>query len=274
MRLATWNVNSVRARADRLGAWLGRADCDVVCLQETRCDDRSFPTGVFAAAGYEVAHHGSGPYNGVAIASRCGLDDVVAGFGAGDARLARSADDDWDPGWPVQPRVVAATCGGVRVVSVYAPNGRKVGHPHLRYKLAWLDELAAMLGPAAAAGEVVVAGDVNVAPTDADVDDPRRWRGRVLVSAPERERLAGLAAAGWVDVWRDRHPAPPDGPDTAGFTWWDGRDPSGARGLRLDLVLTPRPVADRVAAVEVDQREREGDRPSDHLPLVATILAR
>jgi len=271
VRIATWNVNSVRARAERLAAWLRTSNCDVVCLQETKCHDRAFPVALFTAAGYEVAHHGSGPYNGVAIASRVGLDDVSVGFGEGDDRLRMSADPDWDPGWSGEPRLIAATCAGRRVVCAYAPNGRRLTHPHLRYKLAWLDELAAMLGAADTVGEVVVAGDLNVAPDDVDVDDPRRWRGRVLVSPQERERIEALAAAGWVDVWRDRNPAPAAGPDAAGFSWWDLRDLSMSRGLRLDLILVPPALARLVVDVVVDRDQRFGPRPSDHVPVIAEL---
>lgn len=271
MRLATWNVNSVRARSGRLATWLRSSDCDVVCLQETKCSNDAFPTGVFSAAGYDVASWGSGAYNGVAIASRVGLADVVTGFGPGDERLRVQAEPSWDPQWLGEPRVMAATCGGLRVVTVYAPNGRRIDHPHYRYKLAWLDELAVTLGPATARPGTVVCGDLNVTPSDRDVHDPLRWRGRVLASDPERARVATLESAGWSDVWSLRHPGPGDTPDPAGFTWFDHRGPAFERGLRLDLVLASPDVAAQVIEVTVDRNERSGARPSDHAPLIATL---
>lgn len=273
MRLATWNVNSVRARSERLATWLRVAECDIICLQETKCSDQAFPTDVFSAAGYDVAHWGSGAYNGVAIASRVGIDDVVTGFGPGDERLRARAEPTWDPHWLGEPRALTATCGGSRVMTVYAPNGRRLDHPHYRYKLAWLDELALSLGPAGDHPDTVVCGDLNVTPSDADVHDPARWRGRVLASAPERARIAALVAAGWIDVWRARHPRPEGTPDPAGFTWWDHRGPDLGRGLRLDLVLAPPDVARRITDLAVDRDERGGARPSDHAPLVASLSA-
>lgn len=273
MRLATWNVNSVRARTERLAAWLMLADCDVVCLQETKCSNPAFPTDVFSNAGYEVAPWGSGAYNGVAIASRVGLDDVVTGFGSGDERLRSQAEPTWDPGWLDEPRIMAATCGGLRVVTVYAPNGRRTDHPHYRYKLAWLDELAVTLGRAVERPGTVVCGDLNVTPSDRDVHDPVRWRGRVLASEPERARIATLATAGWSDLWSRRHPGPEDTPDPVGFTWFDHRGPAFGRGLRLDLVLASPDVAARAIDVTVDRDERSGARPSDHAPLIATLSA-
>ncbi|MFA9270769.1 MAG: exodeoxyribonuclease III [Baekduiaceae bacterium] len=253
MRLSTWNVNSVKQRLPRLLPWLDERRPDVVCLQETKLADGAFGallSGPLAERGYEVAAHGEAQWNGVAILSRVGLDDVVAGLPGG-------------PGFPHQEaRAVAATCGGVRVVSVYVPNGREPDSDHYRYKLDWL----ATLRDIVAAGDpatTVVLGDVNIAPTDDDVFDPAAYAGHTHVTAPERAALAELQGVGLHDVVRDRWP------DARVFTYWDYRAGMFHKdlGMRIDLVLAGDAVADRVKAAWVDRQARKGMGPSDHAPV-------
>jgi exodeoxyribonuclease-3 len=251
VRVATWNVNSVKQRVPRLLPWLDQRRPDVVCLQETKLTDAKFTELLgeeLAGRGYAAALHGEGQWNGVAILSRVGLDDVVRGIAAA-------------PGFPrPEARAVAATCAGIRVWSVYVPNGRVPDSDHYRYKLAWLtalrDEVAA--GPEAA----IVCGDMNIAPTDADVFDPEAYVGQTHVTPPERAALAELQGLGLRDVVRDRWPA------ERVFTYWDYRagmfhtDP----GMRLALVLASDPVAGRV-----DRHARKGSGPSDHAPVIVDL---
>jgi exodeoxyribonuclease III len=231
MRIATWNVNSVKQRVPRLLPWLDQRQPDVVCLQETKLADDKFAELLgdeLAERGYAVAAHGETAWNGVAILSRLGLDDVVAGLPGG-------------PGFPhVEARAVSATCGGIRVVSVYVPNGREPDSEHYRYKLAWLAALRAMV--AAGPEATIVCGDVNIAPTDADVFDPDAYIGQTHVTPPEREALAQLQELGLHDVVRDRWP------NERVFTYWDYRAGMFHQdlGMRIDLVLAGGPVADRV----------------------------
>ncbi|MFJ6670839.1 exodeoxyribonuclease III [Actinosynnema sp. NPDC091369] len=256
MRVATWNVNSVKQRVPRLLPWLEQRRPDVVCLQETKLADDAFAALLgdeLAARGYEVAAHGEGRWNGVAILSRVGLDDVVNGLADG-------------PGFPhPEARAVAATCGGVRVHSVYVPNGRAPDSDHYRYKLAWLAALRDVVadGPQ----DAVVCGDVNIAPADADVFDPAAYVGHTHVTAPEREALAALQAVGLHDVVRDRWP------DERVFTYWDYRAGMFHQdlGMRIDLVLASTPVAARVKAAWVDRQARKGTGPSDHAPVVVDL---
>ena len=256
MRIATWNVNSVKQRVPRLLPWLDERRPDVVCLQETKLTDDAF-RGLLgdelSSRGYEVAVHGETQWNGVAILSRGGLDDVVAGC-------------DGAPGFPHQEaRAISATCGGIRVVSVYVPNGRTPGSDHYRYKLAWLASLGAMVkaGPEA----TVVCGDMNVAPTDDDVFDPAAYVGQTHVTPPEREALAALQGLGLRDVVRDRWP------DQRVFTYWDYRAGMFHQdlGMRIDLVLAGAPVAARVRAAWVDRHARKGKGPSDHAPVIVDL---
>ena len=256
MRVATWNVNSVSARVPRLLPWLDQRKPDVVCLQETKLPDEAFRAllaGELAGRGYELALHGEPRWNGVAILSRAGLQDVAVGI----------ADE---PGFP-QPeaRAVSATCGGVRVYSVYVPNGRQPDSDHYRYKLEWLAALRAMVaaGPDAA----VVAGDMNIAPTDEDVFDPEAYVGETHVTAPEREALAQLQSLGLHDVVRDRWPT------ERVFTYWDYRAGMFHQdlGMRIDLVLASGPVAERVQAAWVDRQARKGSGPSDHAPVIVDL---
>jgi len=256
VRLATWNVNSIKQRMPRFLPWLDERSPDVVCLQETKLADDAFADllgDALAERGYEVAAHGERAWNGVAILSRAGLDDVVAGL-------------DGAPGFPhPEARAVAATCGGIRVVSVYVPNGRTPGSDHYEYKLAWLASLrdAVAAGPDA----TVVCGDMNIAPTDADVFDPDAYVGQTHVTPPERAALAELTKLGLHDVVRDRWP------DERVFTYWDYRAGMFHQdlGMRIDLVLAGAPVAERVKAAWVDRQARKGTGPSDHAPVIIDI---
>src|SRR4051812_33307874 len=256
MRIATWNVNSVKQRVPRFLPWLDERRPDVVCLQETKLADDAFAAllgGELAERGYEVAAHGEPAWNGVAILSRVGLEDVVA-------RL------DGAPGVP-QPeaRAIAATCDGVRVVSVYVPNGRVPGSEHYHYKLAWLQSLRAAV--AGDADTTVVCGDMNIAPADEDVFDPDAYIGQTHVTPPERAALAELEAVGLRDVVRERWP------DQRVFTYWDYRAGMFHQdlGMRIDLVLAGASVADRVRAAWVDRHARKGKGPSDHAPVIVDL---
>jgi exodeoxyribonuclease-3 len=257
VRIATWNVNSVKQRMPRLLPWLDERAPDVVCLQETKLADDAFRELLeeeLGGRGYDVAYHGEATWNGVAILSRAGLDDVVTGLG------------DDAPGFPhPEARAVAATCGGIRVVSVYVPNGRVPGSDHYEYKLAWLAALRGVL--AAGPDATVVAGDFNIAPTDDDVFDPDAYVGQTHVTPPEREALAELQALGLHDVVRDRWP------DETVFTYWDYRAGMFHQdlGMRIDLVLASGPVADRVEAAWVDRHARKGSGPSDHAPVIVDL---
>jgi exodeoxyribonuclease-3 len=257
VRIATWNVNSVKQRVPRLLPWLDERRPDVVCLQETKLADDAFADLLhdeLAQRGYEVAAHGEPAWNGVAILSRAGLEDVVTGIAGG-------------PGFPQQEaRAVSATCGGIRVVSVYVPNGRVPDSEHYRYKLEWLTALKEMVatGPEA----TVVCGDMNIAPADEDVFDPDAYIGQTHVTGPERAALAELQAAfGLRDVVRDRWP------DKRVFTYWDYRAGMFHQdlGMRIDLILATDPVADRVKAAWVDRHARKGKGPSDHAPVIMDL---
>ena len=256
MRVATWNVNSVKQRLPRLLPWLDERKPDVVCLQETKLTDEAFTDllgAELASRDYQVAVHGQGQWNGVAILSRVGLDDVVTGLADG-------------PGFPgPEARAVAATCGGIRVWSVYVPNGRSPGSDHYQYKLAWL---AALTDVVAAAPEArLVCGDMNIAPTDADVFDPAAYVGQTHVTPPEREALARLEGLGLHDVVRDRWPS------KQVFSYWDYRAGMFHQnlGMRIDLVLASDPVAARVKAAWVDRQARKGTGPSDHAPVMVDL---
>jgi exodeoxyribonuclease-3 len=255
VRFATRNVNSLKARLERVEQWLGDVAPDVVCMQETKLADDAFPALTFESLGYSCAHFGQGQWNGVAILSKVGLRDVVANFAPGIA-----PDDD--------ARVLSATCGDIRVTSVYVPNGRGLEHDHYQYKLGWLERLRTHLEVDSRDGdEVVVAGDFNIAPDDRDVYDPAAFVGGTHVSAPERERLAAIEAWGLVDVFREQH-------DAAGvYSWWDYRagDFHQGRGLRIDLVLASPAVARRAEWCVIDRNARKGKLPSDHAPVVVDL---
>ena len=256
MRVATWNVNSVKQRLPRLLPWLDERQPDVVCLQETKLADEAFRELLreeLDKRGYEIAVHGEATWNGVAILSRAGLEDVVPGLAGA-------------PGFPhPEARAVAATCGGIHVVSVYVPNGREPGSEHYAYKLEWLAALreAVAAGPEA----TLVCGDVNIAPADADVFDPAAYEGHTHVTEPERAALAELQALGLRDVVRDRWP------NERIFTYWDYRAGMFHRdlGMRIDLVLAGAPVAERVRAAWIDRKARKGKGPSDHAPVVVDL---
>ncbi len=253
MRLATWNVNSLKARLPRVEDWIGRYEPDVLCVQETKLADDAFPLLTFQAMGYEAAHHGEGRWNGVAILSRVGLGDVRAGF---------IHDDDADPDLDRDARLLAATCAGVRVNTVYVPNGRSVDDDQYAYKLAWLARLRSHLETVSEPDhDVVVCGDINVAPDDRDVYDPEAFAGETHVTDAERQALADL---GLSDVFRHIY----DGDGM--FSWWDYRAGNfhKGKGMRIDLVLASRSLAARTASVLIDRNARKGSKPSDHAPVV------
>lgn len=269
MRIATWNVNSLNARLEKVRWWLARARPDVLLMQETKLADADAPADAFADAGYALAHHGEGRWNGVAIASRVGIDDVVANFGV---PLAPARTDDAGDDEPLaEARMLAATCGGVRVVCVYAPNGRRVESPFYAAKLAWFARLRRWLAEAAdPAAPLVLGGDLNVAPTDDDVWDARACHGGTHVSAPERAAFAALCDWGLVDAYRLRHPEPNR------YTWWDYRAGAFHKnfGMRIDHLLATRDVAARTVWAEIDREARKGKPvPSDHAPLVIDLDA-
>jgi exodeoxyribonuclease-3 len=259
VRVATWNVNSVKQRLPRLLPWLDQRKPDVVCLQETKLADDAFRALLgdeLASRGYEVAVHGEPRWNGVAILSRAGLADVVAGFPG-------------QPGFPgPEARAVSATCGGIRVYSLYVPNGREPDSDHYRYKLAWLAALRDDVSAQSAAGAgLLLCGDMNIAPTDEDVYDPRAFVGSTHVTAPERAALASLEAVGLHDVVRDRWPG------KRVFSYWDYRAGMFHKdlGMRIDLVLASDAVAGRAQAAWVDREARKGTGPSDHAPVIVDL---
>ena len=250
MRIATWNVNSLTARLPRVEEWIAYAQPDVLCLQETKQADAAFPHGAFATLGYETAHHGDGRWNGVAIVSRVGLSEVSTGLGS---------DDDAQG-----TRVIAADCGGVRVLSVYVPNGRSLDSEHFTAKLAWLARLRVLLDETTTPDRpVAVCGDFNVAPDDRDVWDPAQFVGATHVSQPERDALAELQSWGLVDSFRRLY-------DDAGlFSWWDYRGGNFHRhqGMRIDLILVTEVLATRTTYALIDRNARKGQKPSDHAPV-------
>jgi exodeoxyribonuclease III len=256
VRIATWNVNSLKQRLPRLLPWLDERRPDVVCLQETKLADDAFVdllADELANRSYAVAVHGEATWNGVAILSRVGLDEVVVGLAGA-------------PGFPhPEARAVSATCGGIRVVSVYVPNGRVPGSEHYQYKLAWLASLREMV--AAGPEATIVCGDMNIAPTDEDVFDPEAYVGQTHVTPPERAALSDLQALGLRDVVRDHWP------NKRVFTYWDYRAGMFHQdlGMRIDLVLASAIVAGRVRAAWVDRQARKGSGPSDHAPVIVDL---
>jgi exodeoxyribonuclease-3 len=256
VRIATWNVNSIKQRVPRLLPWLEERQPDVVCLQETKLADEAFDEllgSELTSRGYEFARHGEPQWSGVAIVSRVGLDDVAIGVGL-------------EPGiWRAEARALSATCGGIRVHCVYVPNGRVPGSEHYDYKLAWLSALATML--ATAPPETIVCGDMNIAPADIDVFDPAAYAGHTHVTPAERAALAELERVGLRDVVRERWP------NERIFTYWDYRAGMFHQdlGMRIDLLLASDAVADRVRAAWVDRAARKGSRPSDHAPVIVDL---
>ena len=252
MRIASWNVNSIRARQERLLAWLQAARPDVLCLQELKCVDEKFPAEELRAIGYHAVFHGQKTYNGVAILSREPLEDV-----------ARGLEDGAEP---PQSRVIAASVRGVRVISVYAPNGQSVGSEAYHYKLEWYARLRRYLDQHCRADQpVVVTGDFNVAPEDRDCHDPKLWEGQTLFSGPEKAALQELCAFGLRDTFRKHH-------EEAGrYSWWDYRMlgfPKN-RGLRIDHLLATAPLYERCTAADIDREARKGTGASDHAPVWA-----
>ncbi|MXP20435.1 exodeoxyribonuclease III [Gordonia sp. HNM0687] len=265
MRVATWNVNSVKQRIPRLLPWLDQRAPDVVCLQETKLSDDAFHDVLgtdLAERGYQIAHVGQGQWNGVALLSKVGLDDVRSGF--------ENVPGYPEPDSPTEARAVSALCGGVRIYSLYVPNGRTPDSDHYHYKLEWLsrlrDAVAAGDGDDAAAN-TMLCGDMNIAPADADVFDPVAYVGHTHVTDPERDALAAFTSLGLHDVVRDRWPG-----DRV-FSYWDYRAGMFHKdlGMRIDLILAGAPVAQRVAAAWIDRQARKGSKPSDHAPVMVDL---
>lgn len=252
MLIATWNVNSLKARLPRVEEWVAQVQPDVLCMQETKMADGDFPLLTFQGMGYEAVHHGEGRWNGVAILSRVGIDDVVYGFADG-------IEPDTDA------RLVTATCGGIRVTSVYVPNGRSLDDDHYQYKLSWLGRLRTHLDAVAdPSSDVVVLGDWNIAPEDRDVYDPKVFEGATHVSDHERKALDEIKGFGLIDVFRQRYEA------EGLYSWWDYRGGNFHKkmGLRIDYLLASRSLAARSVSDLVDRNARKGQKPSDHAPVL------
>jgi exodeoxyribonuclease-3 len=261
MRLATWNVNSIRSRADRVVAWLQRSDVDVLALQETKCRDDQFPLARFTELGYEVAHVGYSQWNGVAILSRVGLDDVTIGF---------PGQPSWGEGPDAEARAIGATCGGVRVWSLYVPNGRALADPHYTYKLDWLAALRTTAAGWLAedpSAPVALVGDWNIAPQDDDVWDMSVFTHSTHVSEPERAAFRAILDAGYADLVRPHTPGP------GVYTYWDYTQLRFPRreGMRIDFVLGSPALARRVTGALIDREERKGKGASDHAPVVVEL---
>ena len=259
MRFATWNINSIRARHERLLAWLARSDVDVLAVQETKIPDDAFPAGPIKELGYDIAHHGFSQWNGVALISRMGIENVRFGF----------------PGMPQfggqhEARAIGATCGGIDIWSLYVPNGRALGDPHYDYKLEWLEALAWFTAAELAADpakKLVLCGDFNIAPTDEDVWNMAAFEGDTHVSVPERTAFANILGAGLVDVVRPHLPGP------GVYTYWDYRQLRFARreGMRIDFALASATVARQVTGAVIDREERKGKGASDHAPVIVEL---
>ena len=253
MRIATWNVNSLRVRLPHLAEWLAANPVDAIGLQELKLPDEQFPRAEIEALGLHAVHYGQKTYNGVAILARAALSDIAMGI---------PGDDD------PQRRVIAATVGGVRLINVYVPNGQEVGSEKYAYKLAWLERLRTWLATELARHpRLAIIGDFNIAPEDRDVHDPAKWEGSVHVSEPERKALAAITALGLVDLFRSfEQPA-------GTFSWWDYRMGAFRRnhGLRIDLVLASKALAAHCKSCTVDRSTRAWERPSDHAPVIAAF---
>lgn len=261
VRIATWNVNSIRARLDRVTAWLARVQVDVLAIQETKCRDDQFPYPAFEGLGYQVTHLGASGWNGVAIASRVGLDEVTDSF---------PGQPSWGDPLAVEARALGATCGGVRLWSLYVPNGRTLFDPHYVYKLRWMARLhdaAAGWLEADSAAQILLAGDWNIAPQDDDVWDMRVFATSTHVSAPEREAFSAIVSAGYADVVRPFAPGP------GVYTYWDYTRLRFPRreGMRLDFLLASPALAARVTGAEIDRQERKGKGASDHAPVILDL---
>ncbi|MGE0869095.1 MAG: exodeoxyribonuclease III [Kofleriaceae bacterium] len=254
MKLATWNVNSIRMRTQRVIAWLDRERPDLLCMQETKVEDAGFPFDALTSAGYQVATFGQRSYNGVAIASTAPLADVTRGFGDGES--------------PEDARLIAATSHGVRVLCVYVPNGQDLQSDKYPYKLAWLKRLRAYLERTVPRDSAaVVCGDMNVTADDRDVWSPDQWRGQIHCSEPERAALADVRAFGLTDVFRAHRP------DGGVYSWWDYRGVAFFKdqGLRIDHILATASMAARCTACTIDRIARKGQDASDHAPVIATF---
>ncbi|PWD51676.1 exodeoxyribonuclease III [Serinibacter arcticus] len=257
MQIATWNVNSIRARVDRVTAWLERTGVDVLAMQETKCKDAQFPMLPFEAIGYEVVHHGLNQWNGVAIASKVGITDVETAFpqqpGFGDPLVTEA-------------RAIGATCGGVRVWSLYVPNGRTITDPHYTYKLEWLKALRDSAEQwSASPTPTMLVGDWNIAPLDSDVWDRAFFEGSTHVTVPERDALTAVEAAGFTEMTRQFTPDE--------FTYWDYtqlRFPK-RQGMRIDLALGSPSAAARLTGARIDREERKGKGASDHAPVIVEL---
>lgn len=256
MRIATWNVNSLKVRLPRLEEWLGYAKPDVLCLQETKLADAAFPALDIERLGYEWVHHGNGRWNGVAILSRVGLTDVVSGFDDGE-------DDE-----AAEARVITARCQDVLVTSVYVPNGRSLDHEMYAEKLRWLERLHEFVNRKATPSDrVAICGDFNVAPADVDVYDPTKFVGSTHVSEAERAAVDRLRQWGLVDGFRRQWK------DDRVYSWWDYRagDFHQHRGMRIDLLLLSAPLAEKITFALIDRNARKGQSPSDHAPVFVDI---
>ena len=259
MRIATWNVNSIRSRIDRVEAWLQRTDVDVLAIQETKCREEQFPFDRFEAMGYAVAHHGLRQWNGVALVSRVGLDDVSRGF---------PDLPHWGEPAVAEARAIGATCNGIRLWSLYVPNGRALGDPHMDYKLAWLEQLRVQTTAwAAEQTPFALMGDWNIAPQDEDVWSMEYYLDKTHVSPPERAAFQAVLDAGVSDVVR------PHTPEPGTFTYWDYTRLAfqKRRGMRIDFILASDPLAQRVQGAAIDREERKGKGASDHAPVVIEV---
>lgn len=259
MRLATWNVNSIRTRVDRVVEFLRRSGTDVLAIQETKCRDEQFPLLPFHEAGYEVAHHGLSQWNGVAVISRVGIEDVTAGF---------EGMPTWGEPAAAEARALGVTAGGVRVWSLYVPNGRELDDPHFQYKLDWLGalrETAAGWLAADPGAPIALVGDWNVAPQDDDVWDMAAFAGATHVSPDERAAFVAVEEAGFREVTREHVPQ--------AYTYWDYQRLRFPRneGMRIDFTLASPALAARVTDAHIDRGERKGKQPSDHVPVVVDI---
>lgn len=253
--IASWNVNSLKARLERVTGWIKENQPDVLCIQETKMKDAVFPASTFSDMGYESAHFGQGQWNGVAIISRVGLDNVVVNF---------VPSVELDP----EARIISATCGKIKVVSAYVPNGRALDNDHYQYKLGWMEKLkqhiAAIAKPT---DDLVIGGDFNIAPTDDDVWDATKFEGATHVSAPERKAFSDLCDWGLIDVFRVLHPEP------RVYSWWDYRNGSfhKGEGMRIDFLLATKSLAKRITSAEIDRNARKGEKPSDHAPVMIRV---
>ena len=267
MRIATWNVNSLRARLEKVQWWLDRASPDVLLMQETKLGDLEAPAAAFRDSGYELVHHGQGQWNGVAIASRIGLERLTRNFGLETDQGARGDEDDVNPF--AEARMIGAMCGDAFVVSLYAPNGRSVDSPHFKAKLEWFRRLSQWVAEASATVKnIVLGGDFNVAPADTDVWDPAACQGGTHVSPLERAAFQDLCQLGLTDIYRQQHP------EAGRYTWWDYRGGNFHRnkGMRIDHLLISALLVKRAVWTEIDREARKGKPlPSDHAPLVLDL---